>query len=58
MQPNADQGGTQRLSAGHTRMAAAEDGAQFVKRELFGGAITVEVPKRLVDVSPFRQVTH
>lgn len=32
------------------------DGDAFVKRELFGGAITMDIPRRLVDVSQFRQV--
>ena len=36
--------------------AATDDGSEFVKRELFGGAITVDVPRRFVDVSAFRQV--
>jgi hypothetical protein len=36
---------------------AADDGSEFVKRELFGGAITVDIPRRFVDVSAFRQAS-
>jgi hypothetical protein len=32
------------------------DAEPFVRRELFGGAITAELPERLVDVSDFRPV--
>eukprot|EP00037_Helgoeca_nana_P000073 m.20034 g.20034 ORF g.20034 m.20034 type:complete len:207 (-) comp10103_c1_seq1:9-629(-) len=32
------------------------DGMEFVQRHLFGGAVTVQIQRRFVDVSQFRQV--
>jgi len=32
------------------------DGAKWVQRDLYGGAITISLPKRFVDISTFRQV--
>ena len=36
--------------------AAGDDGSEFELRELFGGAMTIEIPRRFTDVSTFRQV--